>query len=82
MDVIDYVPPSESTTDPNDDPDGQTDGNPGYAADGSNMDTLADAMGKIFGLTDFADHLDNLGGINSGEVEGEDNEWGDDTDFM
>jgi len=69
LDVTDYVPPSESKDEEYDranDPDGQYDGNPGYANDGSNMPTIADAMGKIFGLTDFAESLDRIGQINSG----------------
>ncbi len=80
MEVIMPEEESKSTTNPNDDPDGQTDGQPGYTHD--NLPTFTDTMKSLFDLDDFDDWAENMGKINAGqtaeeaESEVEEGGWG------
>ena len=67
MEVIMPEEESKSTTNPNDDPDGQTDGQPGYTHD--NLPTFTDTMKSLFDLDDFDKWAENMGKINAGSAD-------------
>jgi hypothetical protein len=64
MEVIMPEEESKSTTTTPPDPD-QTDGRPGYAADGSNMPTFTDTVKSLFDLDDFDKWADKIGDMNA-----------------
>jgi len=70
MEVIMPEEESKSTTTTPPDPD-QTDGNPGYAADGSNMPTFTDTVKSLFDLDDFDKWADKIGEINAPDSTGQ-----------